>query len=212
MSRRAAPNRVPTMDAGFTLLEMLVAIAVFAIMAAMAYGGLMSVLHTRHDTTAHMERLTQLQTAYMDMERDLQEVTPRPIRDQLGSPEPALMGGTGAGVVVEATRGGYQNPAGLRRSTLQRVAYRLQDGRLIRDTWTVLDRAQDSAPQETDLLDDVQSVDIRFMDQHQQWQDTWPPPGTGQTPVGLVSLPTAVEVVMELKDWGHIRWLFRLPD
>lgn len=195
---------------GFTLLEVLVAITVFSVLAALAYGGLMSVLDTRRETDVRMHRLAQLQLTYLQMERDLQQAVPRSIRDELGSPVAALRGGAGNEVLFAETRGGRANPAGLVRSSLERIAWRLKKHTLERITWNVLDRAQGDKPWHTTLLTGVDSVELRFLDAQRVWRLTWPPPQFQALP-SVAPLPRAVEVVLTLKDWGRIRWLFRLP-
>ncbi|HQU14848.1 MAG: type II secretion system protein GspJ [Chromatiales bacterium 21-64-14] len=196
---------------GFTLLEMLVAIAVFAVVAALAYGGLLSVLHTRQETDLRMQQLTELQMAYLQLERDLQQAVPRTIRDELGSTVAAFLGGAGTATLFEETRGGRSNPAGLPRSSLERVAYRLKGDTLIRSTWAELDRAPGATPQDADVLHGVHTAEIRFLDAQQVWQPSWPPAGLLAAP-GAAPLPRAVEVVLDLKQWGRIRWLFLLPN
>lgn len=196
---------------GFTLLEILVAVAVFAVLAGLAYGGLTSVLDTRNDTAARMRRLARIQLAYLQMQRDLQQTVPRSIRDELGSPVAALRGGAGNEVLVAATRGGRANPAQLpRRSDLERIAWRLHDHDLERIAWPVLDRAQGDQPAVSKVLTGVDSATMRFLDAAGVWQPTWPPPQFQALPAAA-PLPLAVEVRLKLKDWGRIRWVFRLP-
>lgn len=201
-----APHRAP----GFTLLEILVAIVVLAVLAALAYGGLISVLDTRDYTEARMHRLAAIQLAYLQMERDLQQAVPRSIRDELGSPVAALRGGAGNDVLVAETRGGRANPAGLARSSLERIAWRLRKHTLERVSWNVLDRAQGDRPEVAKVLPDVDSAKLRFLDAQSVWQPSWPPPQFQGQPL-KAPLPRAVEVVLVLKDLGRIRWLFRLP-
>lgn len=77
---------------GFTLVELLVAVAIFAVIAALAYGGLDSVIHQRTRTREVMHRLRTLQLAITIMTDDLSQIEPRPVRDPLGgAPLPALV-------------------------------------------------------------------------------------------------------------------------
>jgi general secretion pathway protein J len=69
---------------GFTLLELLVALAIFAVLATMAYAALNSVLTARKQVEAKSARLSALQTALMIMERDVEQAVPRGIRDEFG--------------------------------------------------------------------------------------------------------------------------------
>lgn len=196
--------------AGFTLLELLVALAVFAVLSVMAYSGLRSVLDAKQTTDAHAARLTELQSALMMIGRDVSQAVPREIRDEYGDTQPALVGASTGESVLELTRAGWDNPAGEPRSTLQRVAYGVEDDALMRASWRVLDRAPDSEPYRFALLQDVASVTVRFMDKDRQWQEQWPPDTRGETQPAA-PLPLAVEVEIELNDWGVIRRLYRMP-
>jgi general secretion pathway protein J len=201
-----------TRSRGFTLLEILIALAIFALLAVMAYSGLSSVLRTREITDARADALNQLVMANRLLARDLEQVVPRPIRDEYGDTQPPLLGGSTIGRIIELTRGGWRNPAGQLRSTLQRVAYRVDEESLIREYWVTLDRAQESEPLEQTLLDGVQSVTLRFLDDKQTWHTEWPPLGLNEADnAGELNLPLATEVTLEIEGWGEIRWLFRMP-
>jgi general secretion pathway protein J len=190
---------------GFTLIELLVALVIFVLLAVMAYGGLNRVLDARDSFERHNDRLSALQMAFMLMGRDIEQTVDRPIRDAFGDPRPALLGNDGEG--LELTRDGWRNPGGFMRSKLQRIGWRLDDGRLYRLTWAVLDRAPDSEPARPVLLDHVTALTFRFLDRQGEWQDQWPP---AIAEAGQTDLPRAVEVTLELEDWGEVRRLFRV--
>jgi type II secretion system protein J len=117
--------------------------------------------------------------------------------------------------LVSFTRAGWANPAGIQRPTLERVSYRLEDGVLQRFHWPVLDTTEATAPIRRDLLDHVKSVRFRFLSDARQWIDQWPPTGSGSgSAVGDPSLrmrPFAVEVTLELEDWGRIVRIIEVP-
>ena len=92
---------------GFTLLELLVALAIFAVLSALAYGGLKSMLDAKNQVAAEAEKLARLQTALAMIERDLEQATARPIRDQFGERQPAMTATSGHDQVVEWTRNGW---------------------------------------------------------------------------------------------------------
>lgn len=111
--------------------------------------------------------------------------------------------------LAELTRAGWSNTAGQQRGTLQRVAYGLVDGTLKRSYTTALDTVQGTKPLIQDLFGDVKTVQLRYLDGNQTWQNQWPPPTLAQ-PESLWTRPVAVEITIELKDWGRIRRLIEV--
>jgi general secretion pathway protein J len=200
-----------TRAAGFTLLELLIAVAIFALVGAMAYGGLQRVLDQQHGTEEQSQRLADLQMAYRIMQRDLEQIADRKIRNEFGDSVEALVGGSGFNG-VEFSRAGHANPAGFLRSDLQRVAYVPDQETLLRRTWRVLDRSQDTVPDEQKLIEGMRRFSMRFLDEANEWQDRWPPPqNLGSAPTGP-GFPKAVEVQVEVDDVGTLSWLFQMPD
>ncbi|MFA7632788.1 MAG: type II secretion system minor pseudopilin GspJ [Thiohalomonadaceae bacterium] len=197
-------NTMRPASEGFTLLELLIAMAIFAIMAALAYGGLASVLTARENISAEATRLRNIQQLMLMLERDLDQLADRSMRDEYGDRQPALRGGEDW---FEFTRSGWSNPAEQLRSDLQRVAYTLRERRVIRAYWQVLDRAQDSAPLEMTLLDPVLNLRLRYLDANRQWLADWPPP---TIEAAAETLPIALELHLELEDWGNLTRLFRI--
>ena len=187
-------------------MELLVSLLIFAILAVMAYGGLQVVLDAQKRTETQAMQLAKLQTFFAILSRDIEQMIDRGIRDNFGQAQPSL---TGDGSNLEFTRTGWRNPAGFVRSHMQRVAYVLEDQQITRLGWQVLDRAQDSAPMENTLIDHVNELDVRFLDQSLQWQSQWPASGasSANTPAGL---PRAVEVVVDIEGWGRITRLFSI--
>lgn len=196
-------------QSGFTLLELLVALGIFALLAAMAYSGLNSVMTARKITDQHAQRLHQLQMAFLWLGRDIEQGIDRPIRDEYAEVQPALLGVETGRYQLELTRTGWRNPAGRARSNLQRVAYGLRDGNLVRAYWVVLDRAQDSQPLENVLLEGVDKLELRFLDANNAWHDAWPNALSGGA--ASTALPKAVEVTLETAAEGRITRRFRMP-
>ncbi len=192
---------------GFTLLELLVALGIFSIMSIMAYGGLSSVIKTREQVTVSMQRLADLQRSVHRIQSDLESTQQRPIRDEFGDMRAALLwDNTQNG--LEFTRGGWRNPLYLPRSSLERVAYFLEEDRLMRRSWRVLDRPQNAAYVDTALLDNVENLTMRFLHGDDEWETEWPP---ANVIVSNPPLPKAVEINIETKDWDTIRLLLRIP-
>lgn len=203
---------------GFTLLELLVAVAIFAVLAAMAYGGLQMVVNARERTEAQMQRLAELQTAFTVLARDIEQTVARGVRDEFGDSLPAMLAPGNAredeGVMIELTRMGWRNPAGRARSHLQRVAYVVEDDALVRRYWQVLDRTQGSEPLESVLVEDIKGVEARFLGPDAQWTNQWPPltAATPTTATTSLDVPRVVEITFETEDWDRITRLFRVPS
>lgn len=194
---------------GFTLLELLIAITIFAILAAFVYSGLKVVLDTEHQTSLHGQRIAKLQLGFNLMQRDIEQLVSRPVRDQYGDQQPALQGSGTSGTLLELTRGGFANPMQISRSNLQRVGYVYEDDTLYRLTWPTLDRAQESEPHRQKLIEDITSVELVFYNEELQEKREWPPRTTGVDDEDPNALPVSIELKLELKDWGTIRRLFR---
>jgi general secretion pathway protein J len=196
---------------GFTLLEVLVAMAIFAFVGALALGGYTQLQKQSEYAMQRLDRTTDVQRAVQVLTQDLMQLEPRPIREPVGdSWMPALLGADAAEYRIQFTRAGWPNTAGLPRPTLQRVGYRVDQDGLWRDHWLVLDRTLATQPVRRRLLDEVRNVRFRYMTPSRDWVERWPSgggTGGGQAadPSRLRQRPIAVEVVLELEDWGEIR-------
>ncbi|MBT8128468.1 MAG: type II secretion system minor pseudopilin GspJ [Gammaproteobacteria bacterium] len=192
---------------GFTLLELLVAVAVFAILSAMAYGGLRNVIDNSRQTEASMERLQQVQLAMLKLTRDFTQLTQRSIRDEYGNTRGYILAGEGGDIFIEFSRGGRRNPAEMLRSNLQRVAYKLEDNTLYRLHWPHLDRTQEMEPYENPLLEEVENASVRFLDDNNEWHNDWPPLSAAGPDEGSAVI-SAIEFTLELQDWGELVRLY----
>lgn len=205
--RTARTSSRPHHSAGFTLMEILVAIAIFAIVGVMALSGYTELQKQTEYQQKRLERVHEVQRAVQVIAQDLMQIEPRAIREPIGDQHiPAFIAGDSVEYKIEFTRAGWTNTAGLPRPTLQRVAYRVDaDGALWRDHWRVLDRTQTSEPVRVRLLTGVSTTTFRFMDASRQWVERWPVL-EGQNPLEVDRLrPAAVEFTIELEDWGEIR-------
>lgn len=206
-------------QAGFTLLEVLIAMAVTAFIAAVAYTGIATVIGGAEQLREVGERTRDMNRAFALLDRDMRQFVHRPVRDEFGFLQPALMGGPLAPVTLALTRDGWHNND-LPRSELQRVHYYVEEGQLWRAYYTVLDRAVDSEPQETVLLDGVEALDIRFLQQLESLSmdrnlvaDTrnWPTSWMTEPGASPIAPPVALELRLSLEDLGELRRLYVLP-
>jgi len=203
-----SPSRRP----GFTLIELMVAMAIFALVALMAYAGLSQVINARIASESSLDRLTTVQFAFRQIAMDLEQLHPRPVREEFGDSQlPAVIADLRRLNQLELTRAGWRNPLGTPRSTLQRVAYRLEDGKLIRSHWYVLDRLQMNKPVEFTLLEDIEEFELRFMKSDGDWLNSWPDPDVSPAQQ-LEMRPRAIEISVQFSDekYGTVRRLFEV--
>jgi general secretion pathway protein J len=202
--------RVNTRARGFTLLELLVAMFIAAIIFAMGYGAINQAVKNRTELQEQQAKLLELQTAIRVIVQDFVQSAPRPVRQPVGTEYyAALLASTTTQPFIQLTRAGWTNPAGVQRPGLQRVAYFLENGTLRRDYWTVLDPTQSSKTVRRDLLTHVKSVAVRFYSQGQTWGTEWPL--NKQIQNDLESRPIAVEITIDTETWGKIVRIIELP-
>jgi general secretion pathway protein J len=199
----------------FTLLELLVAMAIFAILASLAYSGLLTVMEMQQRTEISLQQLARLQTAVSWIQRDIEQLIPRGIRNEFGEAQPVLQFRNTTPIRLEFTHAGWRNPAQQARSQLQRVAYTVEQDSLWRYSWRVLDRAQDSRADKIALLDDIKTVEWRVLDEQFQWLNEYPPSNAVVTPppLGAVNVTPqfrAIEITLTSKKWGKITRLFQV--
>jgi general secretion pathway protein J len=192
-ARRGDSRIVPH---GFTLLEVLLAMAITALVAVMAYAGLNTAITAADRHGEQARRLGSLQTTMTWFGRDVRSAVDRGI-DSADEREPALWGGENPALerasrgesrdnLLVLTRVGWDNPRGLRRGAIQRVRYRLDaDNTLWRDHWLVLDRIDDEENlQSVKLLAGVKAATVSFLDGQSgdsqlaelggEWMPGWP--------------------------------------
>lgn len=191
---------------GFTLLELLVALTIFSLISVAMYGSLTSMIETRKHLEADSIRLRELQTAFRIIGRDIEQAIARPIRTAYQPELPAMIW-TEQPANFELTTNGRRNPALVKRSSLQRVSYRLEDDLLIKDTWPVLDRAVDTRPFSQVLARGIEGFEMAFIGENGVTHRAWPPEDSVSV-TGGESLPKAVQVLLYVKNWGRIDRLF----
>ena len=204
-----------TRQHGFTLIELMVAVFITAVLFAIGYGAVNQAVKNREALEQQQDRLIAVQTAMRTIAQDVNQLALRPIRDPNGNdwlPVIIAKGGDQK-TLLELTRGGWANPAGVQRPALQRVVYLFEDNTLRREYWPVLDPLLSTEPIKKDLCTGVKSVTFRYMDVSRQWRDTWPPASAvaNQAQLNLRHRPIAIEVTLELNDYGKLVRVLEVP-
>ena len=190
---------------GFTLVEILVAMLIFAVIGLLSSQILSNSVQTQNIIKDRGERLAQIHRAMQVIQRDVMQFSERPVREYSGDWVPALLLSNEG--FIEFSRVGWRNPLSQPRSELQRVGYRLQDGKLFRGYWRVLDRSYDTEPAFQELLDEVDRIEFYVLDSAGQQHKFWPPQD------GPIDVPYLLAVTMriEMAPFGIVERIWELP-
>ncbi|MEI6898024.1 MAG: type II secretion system minor pseudopilin GspJ [Psychromonas sp.] len=193
---------------GFTLLEMLIAISIFALMSLASYQLLQGVIRSGEISKRHSDNLIKIQRAMLIIEQDFTQIIARASRSEIVESEDirvltvakSLFDSEDQG--IEFTRLGWANPLNLLpRSNLLRVRYRLYEGQLQRQYFLYPDIIAGQEPQTQVLLEDVESLSFRF------WSDGWKNSWNEQ-----YSLPRGIEISFTSKQFAEINRVFLIPE
>lgn len=187
--------------AGFTLIEIMVALFIFTIISMMLVASLYTVISAQSETEKKSERLRVLQHAILLMSRDIEQIVDRPVVSSSGQVEPSFVGAPTRAVF---TFGGYANPSNVKpKSSLRRGGYEVTSGMLQRLSWEVLDRVSSSVAITRDLVPDVVGANFQYLDQKGIFHPFWPLDTQNSQP-----LPRAVRITLTISQWGTITQLY----
>jgi len=178
---------------------MLIALVIFGMITAAGVTLLTLTVRTQETSDRLLDSLSGLRRAGALLNADLAQAAPRVHRNGDGQPVAAFTGGNGGEALLMAfVRRGWEDEANF-RSTLQRVEYRVQGGRLERLRYDAVDGA--GRPVAMPLLEGVRRVQMRYRDRDGSWRDRWDPTDPAR-------LPIAVELVSDSEGQGQVRQLF----
>ncbi len=189
---------------GFTLIEVLVAIMVFASLSVTGYAVVNQVVRSNQQSLDKTHRIEQLQRALIILDGDFRQMVARRFRsngeeasqDLLHMSE-YLLDSESKGIVF--VRAGWQNPQqAFPRGDVTKVGYRVMDGKLQRVWWNYPDTGVGLPPLQREILDKVDSLDFRFYT-GSEWQTEWDT---------QLQLPKAVELILQLQDYGKISRIY----
>ena len=196
---------------GFTLVEILVALLVFSVVALLSARLLSQSIDNQSNLQDRGQRLAEIHRAMRVIQRDILQLSRRRIRDAQGEELPALIVSDQG--VIEFSRVGWRNPLRQPRSEVQRVGYRWQDEKIIRGYWLTLDRSYDAEPAYQTLLEDVETIEFFAVDQLGDEHNQWPldPSGSQATEEGEELYLTAILFRAEIAPYGMIERIWRVP-
>lgn len=199
---------------GFTLLEMLVAVMITALIGVGVWKVMSTVIESKERVEQHSDRFAQFKKTMILLERDIYQVVHRTTRDSSGRLQPSLST-RGQDYDLQLVRQGWRNPLALRRSTLQKVAWRLSTAGLERLYWPHVDAGSvDSEPRRFEFPD-VTFFEVRFLNENDQWVSQWPNDAQWAERTWeyeVIPHPKAIEVRLEHEVFGDIRRVFAMPD
>ncbi|WP_380778943.1 type II secretion system minor pseudopilin GspJ [Sphingomonas sp. R86520] len=190
----------PRSEAGFTLIEVMVSLMIFGMIAAAGVAILSFSVKAQSSTGAKLDDISALTRTMSILSADLAQASNRASRDEAGTSVPAFVGESGSGVtpMLRLVRAGWSNIDGAARSSTQKVAYRVDGGTLQRIAYPMIDGAQPLAP--AALLTNVTQVALRYRIAG-AWSDRWD--GASGRP-----LPDAMELTVVRKDGTQFRQMF----
>ena len=194
---------------GFTLIELVCALAIFALMAGFAYRSLTSLLESREALERESRKWRDLALFIGRVERDLASVVNRRGFATSGALLPPVSStldtarGASEGLAMLRAGMGLAQGAG---AAPQRVGYRLAEGRVEMLSWPAPDSAPRSTPQADALLSGVRKLEFRFMAPSGEWRPSWGAAGTTEGP------PQAVSLTLELDSGETVRRVIDLPN
>lgn len=193
---------------GFTLIEILIALSVFAILATLSTSALYYAFQTKDRLSKMNDGLNQLQLSLGLMERDFLQVIKRDVRGNEMHIFSFFIGETN---YVEFTRAGFSNPAMLeRRSTLKRVAYLCESNKLIRRVWDSLDTPSRKKYQDKILLDNLVSCEFNYYSPNLERLKNWSGTELSSTQLNYI-LPKALLFNFSVNNLGKMSYIFIIP-
>lgn len=198
---------------GFTLLEIMVALAIFAVIAMAGAEIFAGVAGASERSQAKLKDLQRIQRAMTIIERDILQIVARAPRIEGENNDIVFTGGRyindSSADGMAFVRAGWLNPQQrLARSQLQAVSYILNaDQQLVRQYSLFVDQATGSEAKQQVLLEQVSDLQLYFLTQPiKNNQPKWAESFTGST------LPLAIAIELETQQFGLIRRELALFD
>ena len=202
-------SRRRTFDAGLSLIELVVAMALFAVVATMTQQALVAALRGADRLDANGRRLADLQVVVSRVTRDLQAAAPRPPRATGSGPAPRAFTLSQDGRALDFVRVAPPDPTGRPLGAFRRVAVFPSPNdtdRVARAEWRRVDAPPGPPDRSGDLSALVTGLSFEAL-ADTGWTGSWPPGPEAEPDL----LPRAVAVTFETARWGPIRRVVTLP-
>ncbi len=198
-----------TIQKGFTLLEILIALTIFAVLATITSSSLYYAFTTRIKVSEQANQLNKLQLAVSIIQQDTLQIVDRAIRGNEMRLFPVMVGQP---EYMEFTRDGLTNPKSKeKRSTLKRVALACLDGQLVHRTWESLDSIDRNKYKDKVLIDNLDECYFSYLNHNLQSLPEWREQALNQNQ-RPEPFPTALQINVTLKKWGKMNLLFIVPE
>ena len=194
---------------GFTLIEVLIALSIFAILATITASTLYYAFNNRARVNEQVEQLSKLQLAISIIQQDTTLVIERGVRGNEMHPFAAFIG---LPKYIEFTRDGVINPNSIeQRSELKRIAYVCENNQLLHRTWPGLDVLDRANYEDKILLNNVKDCHFNYLNQSLQTLSEWREQAVTQNQQ-REPIPKAIQVNLTFKEWGEMNMLFIIPE
>lgn len=194
---------------GFTLIELMIAIMIFAILTIISYRTISALIATKETVTRVQDKWGGIAKAVAHLASAWNRTIPLVIRDENGIMVPAVIGKNKLeskyDAQIEMTLSGYIGDQIYGSSPPKRVGFRFVGGKLYLVTWPVLNRVLTTQPQLDLMLEDVDTFKVSFLYADKQWYDNWPPDLSS-----MATLPPAFKIYIKMKSGEEItrQWVF----
>lgn len=189
-------RRRPGADAGLTLIELLVALVIFALLGVMAYRAVAAAAASRERIAAELLRWRAIANFFQVAEIDLAQFVQRPVGAQTA---------TSASLALNRAEDGTSEIGFLKLDgsggAVRRRGYRFDGERIVQLRWPGIDAT--TAPAAYPILDRVKAMHWTILTADGQRSGTWPPVG-----VSAAAAPAAIEFELELPDVGTLQRVF----
>lgn len=192
-----------TIVKGFTLIELMIAVIIFSVIAVVSYRMITSLVITNEVASSAQNKWGDLSLVMSSFSNMRERVIPLVGRDQEGNILPAIYGKAGLSGMydsqLEATLSGTVGDPVFGNNPPKRVGYRFYRGSLYLVNWPFLNRVLTTRPEINLFIDNVQNFEVTYLYPDNQWRNAWPPDGGDPT-----IFPRAIKILLSLKSGESI--------